>query len=67
MGISSPMADRMILELAVSVLLNPEDMGFYIGPYYIEADNMNSMNAHTFIVKLWFVMLQLNVFTPFKK
>lgn len=57
----------MILELAVSVLLNSEDMGFYIGPYYIEADNLNTMNAHTFIVKLWFVMLQLNVFTPFKK
>lgn len=56
----------MILEFAVSFILNPEDMGFYVGPYYLEAESRDSMNACTFIVKLWAIMFQFNVFTPNK-
>jgi len=57
----------MILETSLSVLLSPEDMGFYIGPYSVEAANKDGMNASVFIVKLWLVMFQVTVFTPYKK
>ena len=57
----------MILEVSLSLLLNSEDMGFYIGPYVLDADNEDGMNAYTFIVKLWFVLAQATVFTPYKK
>ena len=60
-------ADQMILEVSLSLLLNSEDMGFYIGPYVLDADNADGMNSRTLIFKLWFVMAQLTVFTPYKK
>lgn len=57
----------MILELSVSILCNPEDMGFYIGPLYLAADRPDSLNSRVFLVKLWMVMVQFAVFTPTKK
>ena len=57
----------MILEASLSILLNTEDMGFYVGPYSLDADNEDGMNSYTFIVKLWFVLAQATVFTPYKK
>jgi len=57
----------MILEVSASVLLNSEDMGFYIGPHIIISDYEDGMDARTLIFKLWMVMVQFTVFTPAKK
>jgi hypothetical protein len=54
---------QLILEISLSVILSPEDMGFYIGPYTIEAENAEGMDATTLIVKLWVFMMQFTVFT----
>lgn len=57
----------MILEVSLSLLLNPEDMGFYIGPYVLDSNDKDGMNSRTLIFKLWFAMVQFTVFTPYNK
>lgn len=57
----------MILEASLSIVLNPEDMGFYIGPFVLEAASSDGMNAHAFIIKLWCIMVQFTAFSPYKK
>lgn len=57
----------MILEVSLSLLLDPEDMGFYIGPYNLDATDKGGMNSRTLIFKLWFAMAQFTVFTPYNK
>jgi len=57
----------MILEASLSLIFNPEDMGFYIGPLYLAADRPDSLDARVFLFKLWIVMVQFAMFTPNKK
>lgn len=57
----------MILEISLSLLLDPEDMGFYIGFCNLDATDKGGMNSRTLIFKLWFAMVQFTVFTSYNK
>jgi len=53
----------MILEFSLSLILNPNDLGFFIGPYHLESDPLNNVvEARTLILKLWFVMFQITLY-----
>jgi hypothetical protein len=51
----------MILEMSIALLLRNEDRGFYIGPMILEKDGLH-LQAHSFIVKLWFLMIQFTAY-----
>ena len=57
------MDNPMLLELSATLILNLDDLGFYVGTYHLEADPVRDViEARTFIVKLWFVMFQATVY-----
>ena len=52
-----------MLELSMSLLLDPDYVGFYIGTIHIAADPAREVEqARSFMVKLWFVMFQITMY-----
>ena len=51
----------MVLELSMSLLLNPNDFGFFIGSIELEA-NAATPGAKSYLLKLWVVMFQVTLY-----
>lgn len=50
----------MVLELSASLILNQNDLGFYIGTLHLEEDAARDVvEARCFLIKIWFVMFQV--------
>ena len=52
-----------MLELSVSLILNPEYLGFYAGTVHVAADPARDVeSAHAFMIKFWFIMFQITLY-----
>lgn len=53
----------MLIEVSMSLILNPDYVGFFIGTEHIPADPPKEIiEARTFLLKIWFVMFQLTFY-----
>jgi hypothetical protein len=53
----------MLIEVSMSLILNPDYVGFYLGTERIPADPPHDViEARTFLLKIWFIMFQLTIY-----
>ena len=53
----------MLLELSVSLILNNDDLGFYIGSLHLAPDPMREVvESRTYLIKIWFIMFQVTLY-----